>query len=124
MTIADVISKADEMRPNAFDNNRKISWLSTVEWDIKRNIVDTHSDSEKVAFNGYDKNTTLDTELIAIEPYSELYVYYLAAQVDYAFGEIGKYNNSMSMYNTLLSDFRNYYNRVHKPLQKNSMKYF
>lgn len=124
MTILEVLAKVNKLKPNGFEQTEKIDWLSTCEWNIKRDIIDTHEGSEEVAFTGFNETTPTDTVLIAPAPYDELYVRWLEAQIDYANGEIGKYNNSMALYNEAVSSFRNYYNRVHKPLQKNSMKYF
>lgn len=89
-----------------------------------RDIIETHEDAEQVKFNGYDSNTSLDTELIAPAPYDEMYVRWLEAQIDYANGEIGKYNNSIAVFNTAVTNFRNYYNRQHLPLQKNKIDFF
>lgn len=124
MTILEVIGRVDKLSPNTYEQHEKRGWLSTCEWNIKRNIVDTHEGSEAVAFTGYDDNTPYDTVLIAPAPYDELYVYWLEAQIHYANGDIGKYNNAISLYNEAILDFRNYYNQIHKPLQKNNVKYF
>lgn len=124
MTISEALAKVNQLKPNVFGQVEKIGWLSTCEWNIKREIIDTHEGYETVDYTGYDENTPPDTRMIASAPYDELYIRWLEAQIDYANGEIGKYNNSMSLYNEAVSSFRNYYNRVHKPLQKNSMKFF
>lgn len=124
MTISEALAKVNELKPNVFGQVEKIGWLSTCEWNIKREIIDTHEGYETVDYTGYDENTQPDTRMIVSAPYDELYIRWLEAQIDYANGEIGKYNNSMSLYNEAVSSFRNYYNRVHKPLQKNSMKFF
>lgn len=50
-------------------------------------------------------------------PYDDLYIKYLMAQVDYHNAELARYNNSMVMYNIALSDFANWYNRSHRPKQ-------
>ena len=49
----------------------------------------------------------------------DIYIRWLEAQIDYANGEYGKYNNSITMYNTAYSAYEKYYNREHKPIQKN-----
>ena len=124
MTTLEAIARADKSKPNGYEKVDKMVWLSTCEWNIYRDIVETHEDSEEVTFTGYNEDTPQDTILIAPAPYDELYVRWLEAQIDYANGEIGKYNNSMALYNEAMLSFRNYYNRIHKPLQNNDMKYF
>ena len=124
MTILEAIAKFNKLKPNGIEQIVKVEWLSTCDWNIYRDIIETHEDAEKVTFTGYDESTPLDTVLLAPAPYDEMYIRWLEAQYDYANGEIGKYNNSMAMYNEAVHSFRNYYNRVHKPLQKNNMKFF
>lgn len=124
MTIAEAIARVNEVKPNTYQQLIKIKWLSQLEWSIKREIVDVHEGSSEVEFNGFDENTPLETRLIAPEPYDEIYVRWLEAQIDYANGEMGRYNNSMAMFNAAMESFRSFYNREHLPLQKNKMKYF
>lgn len=124
LTILDAIGRVNQSKPNTYSDVDKILWLSTAEWNIKRDIVDTHEGANLVKFDGFNENTPTNTELIAPAPYDELYVRFLEAQIDYANGEIGKYNNAIAMYNEAMHSFRNWYNKEHLPLQKNKMKYF
>ena len=59
------------------------------------------------------------TELLVPAPYDEIYLFWLESKIDYWNGEVGKYNNSITMYNTAYSAYEKYYNRTHKPIQKN-----
>lgn len=124
MKISEAIARVNSAKHNTYTDTEKVQWLSTLEWNIMRDIIETHEDADKVIFNGYDSNTALDTELIAPAPYDEMYVRWLEAQIDYANGEIGKYNNSMAMFNSAITNFRNYYNRKHLPLQKHKIDFF
>ena len=124
MTIIEAINLIDASKPNTYGQVEKIRWLSNLDWTIKREIIDTHEGGESIVFNGYTEDTPHDTQLLAPAPYDELYVRWLEAQIDYANGEYNKYNASMSMHNTYMTSFINYYNRNHMPLQKNGMKYF
>ena len=124
LTILEAIGRVNKSKPNTYLQLDKILWLSTAEWNVKRDIIDTHEGANLVNFNGFNEETPTNTELIAPAPYDELYIRFLEAQIDYSNGEIGKYNNSMAMYNEAMQSFRNYYNRLHMPLQKNNMKFF
>jgi len=70
----------------------------------------------------YDPEKDMDTVLLVPEPYSGLYVKYIAAQVDYYNGEIGRYNNSMVMFNMALAQFIDYYNRTNMHRQDNYVR--
>ena len=123
MTILEAINQVDALKPNAFLQEDKIRWLNTVENYIKTEIIDTHEGAEKVNFVGYDVNTLTDTVLIVPSPYDVLYLRWLEAQIDYANGELGKYNNSITMFNSAYADFRNHYNRKNMP-KGTKIKYF
>lgn len=123
MTIIEAIGLNDSFKPNNYTPEDKIAWLSTLDGIIKKEIIDTHEGSEGVEFNGYDKNTPLDTVLLAPPPYDDIYLKWLEAQIDYANGETPRYNNSMLAYNSVFSALSRHYNRTHMPRGK-SFKFF
>ena len=123
MKILEAITKIDTLKPNSYSQAEKIKWLSTLDGVIKKEIIDTHEGGEGIVFNGYDDDTSLDTELLVPSPYCDIYIRYLEAQIDYANAEYGKYNNSMAMYNSAYSTFERYYNRTHMPIGK-KFKFF
>jgi hypothetical protein len=90
---------------------------------IKSEIIDTHEGGENVVFNGYDENSDLSIVLLVPPPYDDIYLRWLETQIDYANGEYGKYNNSITMYNTAYSAYANYYNRTYMPKGK-KFKFF
>ena len=123
MTIIEAINKIDALKPNNYSQSDKIGWLSTLDGIIKKEIIDTHEGADTVIFNGYDAATALDTVLIAPAPYDDVYIRWLEAQIDYANGEYGKYNNSMALYNTAFSAYERYYNRTNMPIGR-KFKFF
>ena len=123
MTIIELITDVDEMKPNGYGQLYKVHWLSQLDGMVKNDIIDTHEGGEDVSFVGYDAETPLDTELLIPHPYDDVYRYWLEAQIDYANGEYTKYNNSMSMFNEAYSAYQRHYNRTHMPKGK-SIKHF
>ena len=122
MKIIEAIQKVDSLKPNNYSQEDKIKWLSTLDGIIKKEIIDTHEGADKVEFNGYDISS-LETELLVPAPYDDIYIKWLEAQINYNIGEIGKYNNSMTMYNSAYSTYERYYNRTNMPIGK-KFKYF
>lgn len=123
MTIKEAIDKADTLKPNHYSRADKVGWLSTVEGLIAREIVARHQGGDSAeAFTGYDDSTPDDTELLAGEPFAELYVYWLFAQIDFMNSEINRYNNSMTMFNASYQNFANFYNRNNLPRQDNAVR--
>ena len=123
MQIIEAIGMIDALKPNTYSQEEKIKWLSNLDMSIKKEIIDTHEGGKEIEFNGYDENTPLDTKLLAEAPYDEMYVFCLESQIDYHNAEYGKYNNSVTAFNSSFNTFRNYYNRTHMPLTQ-GLKYF
>lgn len=118
MTIIEAINQIDSLKANTYSNQDKIEWLSRADGMIKRLIIDTHEDGEEIQFDGYSPDVKLETELLVPHPYDELYIRWLEAQIDYANAEYGKYNNSITTYNAAFSNYENYYNRQHMPIEQ------
>lgn len=123
MTILEAINRVDSTKPNSYTQVEKVDWLSTLDGVIKTNIIDTHEGGENVVFEGYNADTSIDTELLVPAPYDDIYIRWLEARVDYANGEINKYNNSLTAYNDAYDLYANYYNRKHMP-KGSKFKYF
>ena len=126
MTVGEILAMVDEIKPNTFDENLKITWLSELEGRIFNDIVLTHEhelvdDGEgnmiEPTFAGYDE-TSENEEVIAPDTYADLYRHYLFAQMDYSNGETDRYSNSVIMFNSSYQQFSNWYNSTHKPIQK------
>ena len=123
MTIAEAIQAADTLHPNNYTQAEKARWLSILDGVIKTEIIDTHKDGEDVVFNGYDRDTPVNTVLLVGAPYDNIYVKWLCAQYNLAEDEIDIYNNSMEVFNNAFEQFERAYNRAHMPLGTH-FKYF
>lgn len=115
MKIIDAINRIDSLKHNTYTQSDKVEWLSRLDVMVKSHIIDTHEGGEDVIFTGYDDSTDLQTELLIPEPYSEVYLRWMEAQIDYYNGEYGKYNAALSMYNAAFGAYVNHYNRTHMP---------
>lgn len=109
MTISEALQRFDELYPNAFEEEEKIRWLSTLDGTIKVEIIDTRRSD--VPFDGYNAETEPTTKLLADAPYDEMYIYWMQATADYHNGEMGGYNNAMAKFDESYTKFRNWYNR-------------
>ena len=116
MKIIDAISTLDSFKQNTYTQDDKIRWLSTVDATVKKEIIDQCVGADKVIFDGYTSDTDENTELLIPAPYDEAYLRWMEAQIDYANGEYGKYNNAMAMFNTLFDAFAKYYARNNTPV--------
>ena len=123
MKIIEAITQIDNLKHNTYSQNDKVQWLSRLDSNVKRLVIDTHEGGEEVRFTGYTAETDPNTVLLVEEPFDEVYLRYLEMQIDYANGEIEKYNNSAMLYNEAWLAFQNYYNRTHMP-KGQKMKFF
>ena len=123
MKISEAISRLDSLKHNTYTQSDKVDWLSRLDSMVKKHIIDNHEGAETVTFTGYDDSTDLQTELLVPEPFDEVYLRWMEAQIDYANGEYSKYNQSIQMFKADYDSYANYYNRNHMPLGK-SFKYF
>ena len=123
MTIMEAISAVDALKPNSYSRQEKTAWLSRLDAKVKRLIIDTHEGGESVEFAPYGPDTDPNTRLLVPHPFDEIYLRWLEMQIDYATGEIDRYNNSAELYNEAWKAYRNEYNRTHLPLGR-ALRYF
>lgn len=115
MTINEVITQVDELKPNQISDDIKVRWISVLEGKIIDEIILTHELSEIVEFNGYTIND-MDTVLLVPDTYADVYIYYIEAMIDETNNESARYASSMQMFNSAWQDYANYYNRNNKPI--------
>lgn len=118
MKILEAITQLQGIKPNQYDDETHIRWLSDLDGLIFNEIIRWHEGADEVPHGPYSTDD-LDTELLVQEPYSDVYIKYLAAQVDFFNAEMARYNNSMVMFNVALSTYADWYNRTHPPIQGN-----
>jgi len=120
MTIEEAIALTDRLKPNQYEHEQKVKWLSKLDGMIFREIIQTHDGNTIESFEGYEDSDP-DTELLVPYPYDEdVYNYFLQAQIDKENGEFGKFNQNITMYNNSYKIFQDYYNRTHLPLPAKS----
>ncbi len=119
MTLAKAIEKFDFQRSNSVTLERKIEWLSQLDYKIFSEITEPRGDAE---FKGYTELTSLDTELKAPSEYGEIYTIYMNMKLDYMNGEIARFNNSAMLFNRMYKEMSDFVNRKQSVLKKNSIK--
>ena len=117
MKIAEAIAAADALKPNQYTEAQKIAWLSQLDGGVFQEIICTHADPAITTFNGYAADVDRATELLVPFPYAaDLYNGYLQSMIDFANGEIGKYNQSAALYTSAYQAYAAFYNRTHMPV--------
>ena len=117
MTIKECIDIVDNLKPNQYTIKEKVMWLSFIEAIIINDVLKTHEgyDGKYDLFEGYSEDK-LSLPLIVPSPYDRLYTEYLKMKIDEANGETARYNNSASMFNMYMTEYKKHYNKTHMPL--------
>ena len=118
MTIAEVISKVDSLKPNTYTPEDKFEWLSSLDSRVKTQIIDAHEGGESISFNGYDSLMDQETVLLVPAPYDEMYLRWLEAMIDYHNGEDDRYNNAIILFNNAYEGYKKHYTRTHMPISR------
>ena len=93
ITIGEVISLVDSLKPNTRTPEEKKLWLSNIDTMVFEDIVSTHEDAAVGSFDGYTEDTPDETELLIPRHYgADIYRFYLEMQIDLANAEYNKYN--------------------------------
>lgn len=117
MTIKECIDVVDNLKPNQYSIEDKVAWLSFLDMTIINEVLKTHEgyDGRYDDFTGYSPDI-LTAGLIIPSPYDRVYTAYLKMKIDEENGETARYNNSVTLYNTYLMEYKKWYNANHMPL--------
>lgn len=118
ITIAEVISLVDSLKPNVRSNEEKTLWLNNLDRMVYEDIISTHEGSEDVTFDGYTEDTPGEQELLVPKHYgADMYRFYVEMQIDLANVEYNRYNVSSALFQAAYENYAKAYNRQHMPLQ-------
>ena len=145
MTIQEALDIVDEMKPNMMSRKLKVKYLQEIEQLIWDEIVVNHyqkhdppappeeppwwpkpfdvwpghpvppETQEKPA---YSEETDPGTEMIAQDPYSMVYVYWLMSKIDIQNQEDERYNIDRMRFENAYDTFSDWYTRTHMPRQR------
>lgn len=108
MTPNKVIERVDSVRPNSYDEELKLSWISELDGMVKR-LVMQEGEAEP-----YKYPEDMDKELLISFPYDDLYSLYVESMIDYYNREYGNYNNSATMFGDKFTEYKKAYIREHR----------
>lgn len=115
MKINQVIALADELKPNDFSPELKISWLNQVEGMVQTEVFLW----DRIDFVTYSYPEDLERELLVSSPFDKIYAVYLSAMIDFAHGEYNKYQNTIELFNAYYDEFVRWYADNYAPADGN-----
>lgn len=110
-TINTVIEKASRIRPDAFDDAAKASWISELDGKIMREVMQNENTVR------YEFPKDADRELLVKSPYDNIYELYVVALSDFYSGDFASYSASSAMFENAYEQFRKNYIRTNMPKQ-------
>lgn len=116
MTIQEAIARVDSLKPNQYKHPEKVAWLSDVDGKIYTEVISKRENTEGIEWKPYTENTDVSLKLLVDDPYTEVYIYYLCAKIDWYNGEYDRYNNDMTAFNQAYQESVTNYVKGHKSL--------
>lgn len=117
MTLGEAINTFDAFRDNSVNSDIKINILSSLDKQLKNEVIDTHcpksGERNYSDFDGYTVNDS-DTPLIAEDAFSMMYIYFLAYQCDLLFGDTERLANDLTLFNLEKDKYIKFYHSSHK----------
>lgn len=105
MRINDAIARADALRPNVLSDEQKYTWVFELECEVSELM------GRELPLTRFPENI----ELMMPSAHEDVYVKYLAAQIDYYNGESALYANDQAIFEDAWARARAWYVRTHEP---------
>ena len=109
MTTNEAIERVARLKPNAVRDGDIADWILDLNGRLLTELHIEQEDAPRIWPEDGDK------ELLAAEPYAELYVFYAVAMIEFYQREYSNYNNSIILFNDRMADFRRWWRRNHLP---------
>lgn len=117
MTILEALEQVRELKPNQYSDEVLVGWLSELDGRLWQNVFCHYEDGHEAGCPMPYTAEDMERVLLVPHPYTELYVTYLCAKVDYLNAEYERYNNGIILFNAQEQAFMDAYNRGHMPKQ-------
>lgn len=117
MTLQAALSAFNTEYYNSLTEKQKAEWLEILEKNIYKTIILCHEGGDKIKYIPFESVPSDKLELLVEDPFSDLYIKYLAMKRDLYFSDIEKYNNSSLLFRLALAEYKSYYTRTHKPVR-------
>lgn len=122
MKVSEVINRYKRQNEDEIDMEELLEWVETLERLIYEEVIMTHEGFERYLPDDdkadYFEDFGLDSDILADMPYHTVYLHYIDMRWYQLNKETNNYNAAVTMFQSAYNTFAGYYNRHHKPLQK------
>ena len=117
MLLQEAIDMTDEMKPNMMSSRLKFKYITEIEQLIHAEILMKHAHTpEQETKPEYTEESEPDTVLLAPDPYSMVYVYWLMSKIDIQNQEDGRYNIDRAHFENAYQTLSDWWNRTFRPI--------
>lgn len=109
MTPSDIINKVKSIKPSVLEDSALLSFINKIEAKLRLIVNDED------AFNPIEYEDISKAGLLLDEKHSDIYLYYVASQIDLFTNDIASYNNFTMLFNDAMKDYMNYYKARKQP---------
>ena len=117
MTVTDIITECDRIKPNEYSYAQKRKWIDKVESEIRQYAALYSGHYDDMSFVSQENPV-----LFLGSDNSDIYLYYLISMIDLSNQEYALYNNSSSFYNDRLRKWQKKFRRENMPNCKIGIK--
>lgn len=114
MTVQECVEYVNEVKPNAFEEDRIVLWLGQLEGRIAAEIF-LMAPCELQRFHFTSMEEDGDKILLVDPPHDEIYLAYLTAKVDSRNGEYNKQANAAQAFQRCWNEFSAYIANLYNP---------
>lgn len=106
--LSDVLANIDKLKPNQYDDADKIAWIQELDGIVTIEVLQKSEKYHNTNLPNYT-DANKDVELLICEPYTDLYIKYVHAQIDFNNGEYDRYNNNSAVFNGRYEEYKRYF---------------
>lgn len=114
MTLSNLIALVDDTRPNQYDRTIKTQWVNEIEGKAIDEVFN-RAEGDETVFTPYNYDEDSEKVLAIPDRFSDVYVNYLYAKIDYTQNEIDRYNNDVASFEASYLDFSSWHLRHNMP---------
>ena len=116
MKIKEAIDRTYFLRPDSFSADEKVAWLNELDHQLYLETILTHENTNTEAPLFPYTADNMERELLIPSPYDKVYISYLKAKIEEAYGEVDSYNNAVAMFQQQMGEFKRYWHRNNMPI--------
>lgn len=124
VTAYDVITEANDLSPNQYDNDLKLKWLEDLDGKVYNELIEGHDDPDTIERFAASDYSSTDVELLIGLPYArDVYINYLRGKIAEANAEAERYNLYAAAFNAEYQQYAAHYNSRTPLLKQRGWRY-